>query len=158
MNRFTIALLAAAAVTAGACSPNLDLKQALQVTDVSSGWYDDGIVDGKNKLVPSVTFGLKKTVPDIPALALNLVFKTEGDDEHFDEVYVQKVDFAGGDRAASMTVRSKVGYTGAPPQSRMDMLRNSQFRDMDVKIFAKYGSRQWIEIHRLKVTRQLLTQ
>ena len=36
------------------CGPRVDLKQALQVTDVSTGWFDAGIVDGKNKLVPSI--------------------------------------------------------------------------------------------------------
>ena len=40
--------------------PAVDFNQALQVTDVSGGWFDFGIVDGKNKLVPSVTFRIKK--------------------------------------------------------------------------------------------------
>ena len=33
--------------------------EALEVTDVSTGWYDAGVVDGKNKLVPSLTFRLR---------------------------------------------------------------------------------------------------
>ena len=30
-------------------------QQTLQVTDVAGGWHDVGIVDGKNKLVPSLS-------------------------------------------------------------------------------------------------------
>ena len=40
------------------CGSRVDLKAALQVTDVSTGWYDAGVVDGKNKLVPRVSFRL----------------------------------------------------------------------------------------------------
>ncbi|OFW07260.1 MAG: hypothetical protein A3H96_17215 [Acidobacteria bacterium RIFCSPLOWO2_02_FULL_67_36] len=158
MNRCTLALVAAAGVMTGACTPNIDLKQSLKVTDVSSGWFDAGVVEGKNKLVPSVTFRLEKAVPDIPALALNLVFRAEGDTEHYDEVYIQKVDFTDGNKTAPTTVRSKFGYTGEPPQSRMEMLKNPHFVDMDVQVFAKYGSGQWVELHRLKIPRLLLTQ
>jgi hypothetical protein len=37
---------------AASCGQTVDLKQALKIADVSAGWYDAGIVDGKNKLVP----------------------------------------------------------------------------------------------------------
>jgi hypothetical protein len=37
------------------------------------------------------------------------------------------------------------------------MLKNSQFRDMEAQIFAKQSSSQWVELHRLKIPRQLLT-
>ena len=57
--RYGVLVLALSALTS--CSTQLDLKQALQVTDVITGWYDFGVVDGKNKLVPSVTFKLTKS-------------------------------------------------------------------------------------------------
>ena len=53
-------LLFAVLSAAIACSRSVDVKQALEVTDTSSGWFDAGIVDGKNKIVPSVTFKLRK--------------------------------------------------------------------------------------------------
>ena len=52
--------LLAAALSSGACGKPVDLKQAVQVADASSGWFDAGVQNGKNKLVPSVTFKLKK--------------------------------------------------------------------------------------------------
>lgn len=141
-----------------ACSSNVDLKQALQVTDVSTGWYDVGVVDGKNKLVPSVTFKLKKS-PDVrlSSAALNVVFRKDTGEEH-DDVFVQRVEFGDNSESAPIRVRSEAGYTGDPPQSRVDMLKNSQFRDMDAEIFVRQSSSQWIPLHKVRVVRQLLTR
>jgi hypothetical protein len=150
--------LMAAALSAAACSKPVDLKQSVQVADASAGWFDAGIEGGKNKLVPSVTFRLRKNPDiDLSSLSLNLVFMTEGAQEHFDDVFVQRVEF-NGNETEPVTVRSKFGYTGEPPQSRADMLKNSQFRDMNVQVFAKQSSSQWTELHRLTIPRTLLTR
>jgi hypothetical protein len=152
-----IALLAAA-LSSASCGKAVDLKQTTQVTDVSTGWFDAGIQDGKNKLVPSVTFRIHKNPgTDLSSLSLNIVFRLTGEQEHWDDVFVQRVDFSG-DATAPITVRSKFGYTGDPPQTRADMLKNSQFRDMEAQLFAKQSSSQWVELHDVKIVRQLLTQ
>ena len=146
------------ALAAGACSKPVDLKQALQVTDLSSGWFDAGIVDGKNKLVPSVTFKLRRAAGvDISAASLNVMFKNEAGEVR-DEKFVQKVDFGPDGTTAPIIVRAETGYTGEPPQSRADMLKNSQFRDVDVEILARESAAQWVSLHKERVTRQLLTK
>jgi hypothetical protein len=154
-----LCLLAATGVSSG-CSTTVDLKQSLEVTDVSTGWFDAGIVGGKNKLVPSVTFRLRKKADvDLSAVSLNLIFKRTGEeDEHWDDVFVQRVPFAEGQQTAPVTVRAETGYTGDPPQSRAEMLKHSQFRDMSVQIFARQSSSQWVELHKVDVQRLLLTQ
>ena len=159
MRRFARLLFAAlAACVLHACGKPVDLKQALQVTDVSTGWFDAGIVDGKNKLVPSLTFKLKKNGGvDLSSVSLNLTFTFAGDQDHTDDVFVQRVDFQGPE-TQPITVRTNWGYTGDPPQTRADMLKNSYFRDMDVQIFAKQSSSQWVELQRVHIERQLLTQ
>jgi hypothetical protein len=140
-----------------ACRAAVDLKQFVQVVDVAAGWFDAGIVDGKNKLVPSLTFRMKNNAEAaISSLSLNVVFKGEADQENADDVFVQRVEFKG-DETEPITVRAKWGYTADPPQSRAEMLKNSQFRDMEAQIFAKQSSSQWVELHRLKIPRQLLT-
>ena len=152
------AILCAAFLAAAACGPDVDLKQALQVTDESSGWFDAGIQDGKNKLVPNVTFSLRKTGNvAINSLSLNVVFRFVGEEEHQDDVFVQRVD-CNGAQTASIPIRSKWGYTGDAPQSRADMLKHSRFRDVEAQIFAKHGAGQWVELRRVKIERQLLTQ
>jgi hypothetical protein len=154
---FVLGVLAAA-LSAAACGKAADLKQATHITDVSSGWFDAGIQDGKNKLVPSVTFRITKTpAVDLSSLSLNVVFRVSGEQEHWDDVFVQRVDF-NGDSTDPITVRSQFGYTGDPPQTRADMLKNSQFRDMESQIFAKQSSSQWVELQSVKIVRQLLTQ
>ncbi len=159
MHALRIPLVCLALVAAG-CSQPADLKQALQVTDLSTGWQDAGIVDGRNKVVPSVTFTLKKNPGvDVSWVALNGVFSAaDGQPSDLDEdVYVQRVDF-NGDETAPITIEGKTGYTGDPPQSRADLLKHTMFRDMKVKIFAKQSSAQWVELVETPVTRQLLTR
>jgi len=146
------------ALLAASCGPPLDLKQNLQVTDVSSGYFDAGVQAGKNKLVPSVTFKLKKNSDvKLSSVSLNVGFLFAGTNDHADDRYVQSVPFETTE-TKPITVRTEWGYTGDPPQTRVEMLKNSQFRDMEVQIFAKQGSSQWVELQRVPVSRQLLTQ
>ena len=158
IRRTTLVALAVLAALASACGPPVDLKQALQVTDVSSGWFDAGIQAGKNKLVPSVTFKLKKNADvNLSSVSLNLTFTFVGSQDHTDDVYVQSVPFEGSE-TKPVVVRTQWGYTGDPPQTRAEMLKHSQFRDLEVQIFAKQSSSQWVELQRVPITRQLLTQ
>jgi hypothetical protein len=89
-------------------------------------------------------------------VSLNVSFVFVNDQEPNDDVFVQQIPFDG-NQTAPITVRSKVGFTGDPPQTRAEMLQNSQFRDMDARIFAKQSSSQWVELQRVHVARQLLT-
>lgn len=157
------------ALLASSCSSPVDLKQALQLTEVSSGYFDAGIVDGKNKLVPSVTFRVKKSVADsLRPLSINVSFKqlppagtavapgSPGESD-WDEVFLQSVPFEG-DQSAPLTFKAKNGYTGDPPQSRADMLKNRYFQDVRVHVFAKHSASKWVEIATLDIPRQVLTQ
>ena len=147
------------------CGKPVDVKAVLQVTDISTGYHDAGVVNGRNKLVPSATFKLRKSTNEsVSPLSLNVVFKRlpraasgGGEEEDWEEVFLQNVSFQGNE-TAPLTVRPNHGYTGDPPQSRADMLANSQFRDMRVHLFAKHGAGQWAEIARFDVARQLLPQ
>ena len=160
--RCSAAALVLAAALAPACSRSVDLKQALEVADATSGWFDAGIVNGKNKIVPSVTFRLRqKAGADLAGVALNVVFRHPAPpgsnlEEDWDEVFIQRADFKGGNETDPLTVRPEKGYTGDPPQSRLDLLQHSQFRDVRARIFAKYSSSQWVEIGSIDIQRQLI--
>jgi hypothetical protein len=154
----SVAVIVMLASLAPGCGRSVDLKQALQVTDVSSGWFDAGVQNGLNKLVPSVTFTLKKNGDvNLSSVALNLTFMFTDTKEHADDIYVQTVAFDGG-QTKPVVVRGQWGYTASPPQTRAQMLENSHFRDMEVQIFAKQSSSQWVELQRVKIARQLLTE
>lgn len=145
---------------AAACGPSVDLKQSVAVTELTSGWFDAGVVNGKNKLVPSVHFRLRKAQPDVnlDSLSLNVVFKREGETEPWDDIYLQRVPFSADGQTEPLMVRLDNGYTGDPPQSRLDMLKNSQFVDLHAHIMAKQPSGQWVELQKLTIERRLLTQ
>jgi hypothetical protein len=162
-------LLPALWLAVSACSRPVDLKQTLTVPEITGGWHDAGIVDGRNKIVPSVTFRIhKSTDANINPLSLNVVFKklpragspppapgTAGE-EDWDEFFVQKVDFNGND-TGPLTVRPKAGYTGDPPQTRAQILAHSMFQDVRVHVFAKHSASQWVEIAQYDIPRRLLT-
>jgi len=169
LRRLPVALAVLLAALPAACSKPVDLKQVLQVTDLSGGYHDAGIVDGRNKIVPSVTFRIKKSTDDsLRPLSVNVVFKKlpqasqpvapgSPAEIDFDEVFKQSVPF-NGNQTDLLTVRATAGYTGDPPQSRADMLKHSQFQDVRVHIFAKHSSSQWVEIAQFDLPRQLLPQ
>ena len=158
-----LALVSIAALAATSCGPTIDYKQALKVTDLSGGWYDAGIVDGKNKLVPSLSFRLHKP-PDanIRSIALNVIFKRVSPDKKeetdLDEVFLQSVEFSEGDQTPLLTIRPEHGYTGDAPQTRAEILQHSQFWDGRAVVFVKQTSSQWVDLIRYDIPRALLTK
>ncbi len=163
------ALILAIVGMAPGCGKPVDLKQTLQLTDISGGYRDAGIVDGRNKIVPTISFRLKKSTDNsLSPLSLNLAFKklpapgttpapgSPAEDE-WDDAFQQNVPFNGNDTGL-LTYKINAGYTGDPPQSRADILKNSHFQDVRVHIFAKHSSSQWTEIGQYTLPRQLITQ
>jgi hypothetical protein len=160
------ALLFPLALLVGSCSQPVDLKQNLKVTEVSGGWFDFGIVEGKNKLVPSLTFKITKPADvNLRSLSLNVHFKKivdpskpgiEGEEE-FDEVFLQMVPFENNETKL-LTVRPTTGFTGDPPQTRAEMLQHRLFQDVRARVFAKQSSTTWVEILAFDLPRTILTK
>lgn len=151
----------AGALALSGCGSNVDLKQAIKITDLSGGYFDAGIKDGKNRLLPSVSFKVTKSIEDdIRPLSLNFAFKRIAGqtEQEFDDVFVQSVSFSEGNQTPEMTVRTEAGYTGDAPQSRAEMLENKEFLDMRVVIFAKHSSSNWVEVARYDLPRLLITK
>jgi hypothetical protein len=87
------------------------------------------------------------------------VFRVIGDQEELGSAFVRGIDANGLDPGATsggFVLRSSLGYTGEQP--RTQMLQHSQFRDVQVEVFAKHGARQWVKLGQYKVERQLLTR
>jgi hypothetical protein len=150
------AIAVIAALGASACGPTGNVSQ-LEFTDVVTGYHDEGVVNGENKIVPQISFRLKNAGPDpLGGVQLNVHFFADGSDGNMDE----QMPRTGSDGIAAqqttepLTVRSKVGYTSQ--QSRADMMQNSQFRDIKIRVFAKSGSSQWSRIGDFTVDRTLL--
>jgi hypothetical protein len=153
--------LALGATLASSCGRDEpELKAALQVTDVVTGWFDVGIVNGQNKLVPTITFRLKNVADrSISRVDLNAVFRVVNDPEQLGSRFVKGIDrngLAPGAFAGPFVLRSELGYTSEA--ARTQMLQNSQFKDAQVELFAKHSSDQWAKLLERVIQRQLLTR
>jgi hypothetical protein len=154
-----VVLLALALASLGsACRPAVDLKKGLRIELVSTGWFDAGIVDGKNKLVPTVSFKVTNTSDQrLSVLQVNALFRrvTEQDEWGSGLLTVAGSEgLAAGATSGVLTIKSQLGYTGT--ETRADMLKNSQFVDAKVSLFAKYGSVQWTPVAEFAIARQLI--
>ena len=158
-----LSVAAAALPWASACGPAVDPRRDLQVVNVTTGWFDAGIVDGKNKLVPHVSFAFKN-VSDHPirSAQINLGFWRKGEDGEFDDAFVaQAIDPDGlrpGQVGQAIVLSGKVGYTGDPGVTRAEMLQHSQFRDATAKLFVKSGSSQWAQLGEFPIERRLVVR
>ncbi len=76
-----LTLAFACVVHLGCGGPEPDVKQALQLTDVVTGWFDAGIVNGQNKLVPTITFKAAQRQPEDHLRHLQPVFRVVNDPE-----------------------------------------------------------------------------
>jgi hypothetical protein len=158
MQRLALAL--AAALLFSSCGHEFDVEKVLKITDVHTGWYDAGIYEGKNKLVPSISIKLQNTSNEpVENVQINAIFRRVGEPEAWGEHFVTAIDRRGispGQTGELLVLRSNLGYTG--PESRLQMLQNKQFVDAKVEIFGKHGSRTWQKLGEYTVDRQLLTQ
>jgi hypothetical protein len=160
MMRASLWVVLLAAVVTASCGPTVDLTKGLQVVDVSTGWWDAGVVDGQNKLVPSVTFKFKNISDQtLNILQANVVFRRVTEDKEWGSSFVKITGSEGlapGATSESQMVKSQLGYTGS--ESRQQMLDNSQFVDAKIQIFAKYASIQWQKLGEYAVPRSLIAK
>ena len=159
--RRSVRLLVILALVCSGCGPAVDLTKGLQVEIVDSGWFDAGIVNGQNKLVPSVTFKLKNLSDQkLGTLQVNASFRRVAETDEWGNAFVTAAGSAGlapGATTDPITVKSQLGYTGTE-QSRQEMLLNTHLVDAKVELSAKYGSQQWTRIGSYPIGRQLITK
>jgi|SRR5688572_10746512 hypothetical protein len=140
---------------------NIEVEKAVRITDVQTGWYDAGIVEGqKNKLVPSISLRLENITTDpVESVQINAIFRRIGEQEAWGEHYVMAIPREGlapGAKTRPIVLRSNLGYTGT--QSRLQMLQNREFVDAKVEIYGKSGSRTWVKLGEQQIGRELLTE
>src|SRR6185369_7167309 len=95
MSRQRASLYAAAflaVITTASCN-SVDLKTQVQVVDVSSGYYDDGLTPtGLNHLVPSVTFSIRNVSDrEVSSIDMVVLYWAEGQDTEQDESLLKVV-------------------------------------------------------------------
>ena len=158
ISRIRLGILVSALAVAG-CGASLDVPASLQLTQVSSGWFDAGPDSlGRNKLVPAVSFRLENTTADtLRYLQLNAVFRRQGEEEEWGTFFARAFGtegLASGQSTGVFQFESERGYTGE--QTRTEMLAHRNFVDVTMDLFVKHRRDQWVRLESIDVGRQLL--
>lgn len=157
-----VSLLAVALTTivSTACGKSIEPTAALDPVEVMTGWFDAGIENGKNKLVPSVALKLRnKSTEPMRSVQINAIFRRVGEQEMWGEHFswaIQREPLPPGATTEVIVLRSALGYTGEEP--RLQLLQHSQFVDAKVDLFLKQGSQVWSKLHEYPIDRTLLTR
>jgi hypothetical protein len=154
-----ILMLVSAALLQVGCGPaEPDIKTGLKVSESVSGWFDAGIVNGQNKLTPTLSFKAQNIADrQISNVSFNVVFKVVGDQQVLGEKFLRGIDaLPPGQMSTDFVARSDLGYTS--PEPRLQMLQHSQFKDVEAEVFAKRGSEQFVSMGKFTIKRQLITQ
>jgi hypothetical protein len=160
--RTTLVLLLALAASAAGCGGDpVDLKASLTVDDLVTGWFDAGIVAGKNKLVPGISFRLKNvSARPLASVQAMVIFRPVNEpDQEWGSSYAVAIDAKGlpaGETTAPLVLHSSFGHTGEQP--RLEMLQNRYFVDAKIELYAKYRAQNWVKLGEWQASRQLLTR
>jgi hypothetical protein len=156
-----VLLLSAAVALPGCTMRTIDLPKALEVTDVQTGYFDVGIVDGKNKIVPTISIRLKNR-DSLPVASVQMIakFSVVGDAQELGSApYVRAIGpegLAPGQTGEPLVMKGDVGYTSEAP--RAQMFTHSMFKDVRVELFAKFAAQDWAKMGEYPIARQLLTR
>lgn len=162
MARTSTSLAVLIVLSAAACSsgPSQPITKLVEPVEVRTGWFDAGVENGMNKLVPSVTLTLKNISSEpVANVQLNAVIRRVGETEEWGGAFQKVIGMEAippGGSTKPIVLRSNLGYTGIEPRSQM--LKNSQFVDAHVQVFAKHGGNQWTKLGEWQIARQMLTQ
>jgi hypothetical protein len=152
--------LASFTACTGSASSSQDLSKLVTVTDVKTGYFDTGVENGMNKLVPALMLKLKNVSNEtLSLLQLNAVIRRVGETEEWGGAYTKAVGSPGlkpGAETDLIVLRSNLGYTSIEP--RAQMLKHRLFVDAHVQLFGKLGGAQWVKLGEYPIAREVLTQ
>ena len=143
--------LALVVLATAACGPPIDLTKALEVTDILTGFYDDGVQtkslgDGApprpvNVLKPSITFKLKNiSAQSLTSVQLMASFWKAGDDGEWDSVMATAISthaLPAGDSTPPITLRSNTAFN--VEAARASLFTDYRYKDIVIKLFGKRG-------------------
>jgi len=149
-------LACAAALAAVACGPSIDLRTSVAVAEVFSGWYDNGLKDGKSHLLPSLSFRLRNVGPHPLTnvrVAVGFWLENGGELDSKEILAVGNQPLAPGATSDPLLVRGETGYTLEVP--RAEFFMHSRYQDATAKLFAK-RSGHIVPIGEYRLDRQIL--
>jgi hypothetical protein len=143
--------LALVVLATAACGPPIDLTKALEVTDVLTGFYDDGVHtkslgDGApprpaNVLRPSITFKLKNiSAQPLTSVQLMASYWQAGGDGEWDSIMATGISthaLPSGESTPAITLRSNTAFN--VEGARASLFGDHRYKDIVIKLFGKRG-------------------
>jgi hypothetical protein len=159
--RLPVVLLSAGLIAlAAGCGQGVDLARDLSVTDIETGYYNNGLKDGAHHLVPTVSFQLlNQSDHDISSVQLIVQFWKDGADDELDSRQLTGISTEALEPAAKterFLVRSQAGFTLEDPDIST-LFTHSLFTDVSVRVFAR-RSGGLVKIAEQTIERRILTQ
>src|SRR5688572_3076251 len=109
-------LLACTVVTACGGGANQPITKLVEPVEVRTGWFDAGVENGMNKLLPTVTLTLKNVSSEpVSNVQLNAVIRRVGETEEWGGAFQKVVGMEPippGGTTKPIVLRSNLGYTG----------------------------------------------
>ncbi len=144
--RGRLALLVSAAVLAAACGPTIDLRTSLAVTEVFSGYYDNGLKPetGEPHVLPTISFRLRNTgSAELTNIRMTIGFWWANGTEidTVDILAIGATPLAPGATSDPILVRANRGWALTPPQTPPEMFVNRLYQDASAKLFARKGGK-----------------
>ncbi len=159
--RLPLPLLCAGLLAFGAgCGPGVDLARDLSVTDIETGYYNNGLKQGAHHLVPTVSFQLlNQSDHDISSVQVIVQFWKDGADDELDSRQLTGVSseaLAPAAKTERFLVRSQAGFTLEDPDIST-LFTHSLFTDVSVRVFAR-RSGGLVKIAEHTIERRFLSQ
>lgn len=139
---------------------HVDLASSVRVEEVSGGWFVTTSVNGRTRLLPTVSFQLRNVSPTPLALVqVNVFFRRVGEPVAWSDVLRRAISsraIAAGTTTDPIVVQSPVGYTGDDATNRL--MSHSHFVDTSVAIFARHGADNWTYLGEFPLPRRIVGQ
>lgn len=159
--RLPALLLACALLPAAGCGPAVDLEQDIELADVETGYFDNGLKDGSNHMLPSVSFRIRNVSDhDVSSIMIMVSFWVDDPaataaetaaavaagreppagtiQREISSAQVRGVTgeaLAPGAQTDPIVVRPNVGYTLEGPIS--EFFVHSDFEDVTARVFGR---------------------
>jgi hypothetical protein len=140
-----------------ACAAKANLATAVQVEQITTGWVDAGMVDGKHKVVPAATFTLRNISDQkLGLVQVNAVFRQIDDPKEWSSAYVPTAasELAPGASTGPIMVKGQKGYTSDDPADMI--VSNPGFVDAKLELLVRSGSSGWTKIGDYPIERKLI--
>ena len=156
--RGRLAVLVSAVMLTVACGPTIDLSTSLEVTEVFSGYYDNGLKNGDSHVLPTISFRLRNTGPyelTNVRMTVGFWFADGAEVDTVDIIAIGSTALPPGATSEPILVRANRGYTLTHPQTPAGLFTHSTYQDASARLFARKSGRI-VPIGEYRLERQIL--